>query len=84
MEGESAIQYQNKSINKSCFYTEKKRYFDIKEDDEIKTRKFETKIEESKIQEKAMPNVSLRWNRDRKNSFCEGYRKGSKFSSQRL
>lgn len=31
-----------------------------------------------KIQEKATSNVSIRWNRDRENSFCRKYRKRSK------
>lgn len=39
-----------------------------------------------KTQEKIMSKVNLidiRWNRDRKNSFCEGYREKSKSLSQK-
>lgn len=56
---------------------EEKRYSDIDKIDESKTEKF-------KIQKEAMLKVSLmdiKWNKDRKNSFCERYEKESKSSS---
>ena len=58
--GKSGTWYQNKSANESCFDTEEERYSDVKEEDETKTRKSETKTEEFKIQKEATPDVSLR------------------------
>ena len=59
-EGESGTWYWNESANKSCSDTKEEGYSDIEEEDETKTGESETKIEESKIQEKATPDVSLR------------------------
>ena len=82
-EGESGTWYWNESANESCSDTEEEGYSDVEEDDKIKTRESETKIEESRTQEEATPGVSLKWNRDGESSLCGGYRKGSKSSSQR-
>ena len=84
MEGKSGTWYQNKNANKSCSDIEEEGYFDVEEEDDTKTRESETKAEESKIQEKATSDINLRWNRDKKSSFCGGYGKESKSSSQRL
>lgn len=82
-EGESGTWYWNESANESYSDTEEEGYSDVEEDDEIKTGESETKIEESRTQEEATPNVSLRWNRDGESSLRGGYGKGSKSSSQR-
>ena len=75
-EGKSGTWYWNKSANESCSDTEEERYSDIDE-------KNETRTEESKTQEEATPEVTLRWNRNGKSSLCGGYGKGSKSASQR-
>ncbi len=84
MKGKSGTWYWNESVNKSYSDIEEERYSNVKEKDETKTREFETKIEKSKIQKEAMPDVSLRWNKDRKSSLCRKYGKRSKSFSQRL
>ena len=67
-ESESGTWYWNESANESCFDTEEEGYSDIDEEDE-------TRIEESKIQEEATPEVSLRWNRNGESSLHGGVRK---------
>ena len=82
-EGESGTWYWNESANESCSDTEEEGYSDVEEDDEIKTGEFETKIEESRTQEEATQDVSLRWNRDEESSLHGRYGKESKSFSQR-
>ena len=82
-EGKSGTWYWNESANESCSDTEEEGYSDVEEDDKIKTGDSETKIEQSRTQEEATPDVSLRWNRDGESSLRGGYGKGSKSSSHR-
>lgn len=58
---------------------EKERYSNVDKEDEFRTK--ESKTQKEAMVEISMMNISQ--NIDRKSSFYEGYRKGSKSSFQR-